>query len=132
MCGFSRDTHRLGAERGRGRNDDTTAAAQFDRGDEIVGFKGGGYKGSWPWCSLIVGLSSLLLVAPSGEQQLALPVLCWRGTSPSTIFRVFGPMLFSGQSVVVDLEGVGFRPRAFEVGREVVSCSCSSMQHAHF
>ena len=28
MCGFSRDTHRLGAERGRGRNDDTTAAVR--------------------------------------------------------------------------------------------------------
>ena len=28
MCGCRRDTHRLGAERGRGRNDDTTAAVR--------------------------------------------------------------------------------------------------------
>ena len=26
MCGYSWDTHRLGTKRGRGRNDDTTAA----------------------------------------------------------------------------------------------------------
>ena len=36
MCGCSRDTHRLGVIRGRGRNDDTTAAvlyvARFDGG----------------------------------------------------------------------------------------------------
>ena len=28
MCGCSRDTHRLGVERGRGRNDDTMAAVR--------------------------------------------------------------------------------------------------------
>ena len=112
----------MGAERERGRNDDTTAAvlyvARFDRGGEIVGFGGGGCRESWPWCFLFVGFPSLL-VAPSGE-QLALPV-CWRGTSLSTIFRVFSPMFFSEQSVVVDVEGERFRPRAFVVGRGVVA-----------
>ena len=92
--------------------------ARFSWGGEIIGLGGGGCKESWPWCSLIVGFPSLF-VAPSGE-QLALPV-CWRGTSLSTIFRVFGPMIFSGQSVVVDVKGVRFRPRAFIVGRGVVA-----------
>ena len=45
---------------------------RFDGEGEIVGFGEGGYKESWPWCSLFVGLSSLFF-APSGE-QLALPV----------------------------------------------------------
>ena len=41
------------------RNDDTTAAfckyvARFDGGGEIVGFGGGDYKKSRPWCSLFV------------------------------------------------------------------------------
>ena len=89
--------------------------AQFDERGEIVGFGGGGCKKS---CSLFDGFLSLF-VAPSGE-QLALPV-CWRGTSLSTIFRVFGSMSFSGQSVVVDVAGVRFRPRAFVVGKKVVA-----------
>ena len=69
MCGCSRDTHRLGVEGGRGRNDDTTAAVRrtVDGGGEIFGFGGGGYKESWPWCSLFVGFPSLF-VAPSGEK----------------------------------------------------------------
>ena len=66
------------------------------------------------WCSLFLGFLSLF-VAPSGE-QLALPI-CWRGTSLSTISRVFVLIFFSGQCVVVDVEGVGFRPRAVVVGR---------------
>ena len=92
--------------------------ARLDGGSGIVGFGGRGYKDIWLWCSLFVGFPSLF-VAPSSE-QLALPV-CWRGTSLSTIFRVFGPMFFSGQSVVVDVEGVRFRPRAFVVARGVVA-----------
>ena len=104
--------------------------ARFDGGGEIVGFGGGDYKESWPWCSLFVGFPSLF-VAASGK-QLALPV-CWRGTSLSTISRVFGPIFFSGQSVVVDVEGVGFRLRAFEVGRGVVAvCTrISSQEHVY-
>ena len=39
----------------------------------------------------------------------------------STISHVFVPLFFSGQSVVVDVEGVRFWPRAIIVGREVVS-----------
>ena len=74
--------------------------ARFDGGGEIVGFGGGGYKESCPWYSLSVGFPSLL-VAPSGE-KLALP-MCWRGTSLSTISRVFAPMFFFGQSVVVNV-----------------------------
>ena len=103
---------------------------RFDKGGEIVGFGGGGYKQSWPWCSLFVGYPSLF-VAPNGE-QLALP-MCWRGTSLSTIFRVFVPIFFSGQSVVVDVEGVGFRPRAVVVGRGVVAgCTrTSNQEHVH-
>ena len=100
--------------------------AQFDGGGEIVGFGGGSYKESWPWCSLFVGFSSLF-VAPSGE-QLALPV-CWRGTSLPTISRVFGLIFFSGQSAIVDVEGVGFRPRAVVVRRGVVAiCTRISSQ----
>ena len=74
--------------------------ARFDGEDETAEFGGGGYEKSGPWCSLFVGFPSRL-VAPSGE-QLALPV-CWRGASLSTIFRVLGPMSFSGQIVVVNV-----------------------------
>ena len=41
--------------------------ARFDGRGEIFGFGGGGYKKSWPWCSLFVGFPSLF-VAPSGEK----------------------------------------------------------------
>ena len=41
--------------------------ARFDGGGEIFGFGRGGYKESWPWCSLLVGFPSLF-VAPSGEK----------------------------------------------------------------
>ena len=41
--------------------------ARFDGGGEIFGFGGGGYKESWPWCSLFVGFPSLF-VAPIGEK----------------------------------------------------------------
>ena len=41
--------------------------ARFDGGGEIFGFGGGGYKESWPWCSLFVGFPSLF-VAPSSEK----------------------------------------------------------------
>ena len=91
--------------------------SRFDEAGEIFVFEGGGYNESWPGCSLFVGFPSLF-VAPSGE-QLALP-MCWRGTSLSTISRVFIPILFSGQCVVVDVEGVGFRSKAVVVGRGVV------------
>ena len=95
-------------------------------GGEIVGFGGEGYKESRPWCSLFVEFPSLF-VAPSGE-QLVLP-MCWRGTSLSTISRVFVPIFFSRQSVVVDVEGVGFRPRAVLVGRGVAAlCTRISSQ----
>ena len=92
--------------------------ARFDGGGEIVGFGGGGYKESRPWCSLLVGFASLV-VAPGGE-ELALP-MCRRGTSLSTISLVFVPIFFSGQSVVIDVEGMGFRLRVVVVGRGVVA-----------
>ena len=41
--------------------------ARCDGAGEIFGFGGGGYKESWPWCSLFVGFPSLF-VAPSGEK----------------------------------------------------------------
>ena len=68
--------------------------------------------------SPFVGFPSLF-VAPSGE-KLALPV-CWRGASLSTISRVFVPIFFFGQSVVVDVERVGFRPIAVVAGKGVVA-----------
>ena len=50
-------------------------------------------------------------------------------TSLSTISRVFVPIFFSGQRVVVDVEGVGFWPRAVVVRKEVVAgCTRVSSQ----
>ena len=106
-------------------------AARFDGGARFLGLEGEVTRRvSWLWCSLFVGFPSLF-VAPSGE-QLALPV-CWRGTSLSTIFRVFGPIFFSGQSVVVGIGGVRFRPKAFVVGRGVVAVRMriSSQEHVY-
>ena len=104
--------------------------ARFVRGGEIIGFGRGGYKDSWPWCSLFVGFPSLF-VASSG-QQLALPV-CWRGTSLSTISRAFGLIFLYGQSIVVDVEGEGFRPRAVVGGRgvEAVCTRISSQDYVY-
>ena len=100
--------------------------ARFDGGGEIFGFGGGGYKEGWLWCSLFVGFPSLF-VAPSGEKP-ALP-MCWKGTSLSTISRFFVPIIFVEQSVTVDAEGVGFRPRAVVAGKGVVAvCTRISSQ----
>ena len=66
---------------------------RFDGGGEIDGYGGGGYKESWPWCSLFVGSSSLF-VAPSDE-QLAVPMY-WMETSLSTISRIFVSLFLSG------------------------------------
>ena len=99
--------------------------ARFDSGGENVGFGGGAYKESRPWCSLLVAFP-FLFNAPSGE-QLALPV-CWRGTSLPTTSHVFGPIFLSGQSVVVNVEGVGFRPKG---GREVVAV-CTRISSREF
>ena len=41
--------------------------ARFDGGGEIFGFGGGGYKESWPWCSLFLGFPPLF-VAKSDEK----------------------------------------------------------------
>ena len=99
--------------------------ARFDGGAEMFGFEGGGYNESRPWCSLVEFPS--LFVAPSGEKP-ALP-MCWKGTSLSTISRGFVPIFFFGQSVVVDVEGVGFRPRAVVAGKGVVAvCTRISSQ----
>ena len=55
--------------------------------------------------------------------------MCWKGTSLSTISRVFVPIFLFGQSVVVDVEGAGFRPRTVVAGREVVAvCTRISSQ----
>ena len=103
--------------------------ARFDGGGEIVEFGRGVYKESRPLCSLFVGFPSLF-PAPSGVQPLH---MCWRGTNLSTISRVFVPIFFSGQSAVVDVEGVGFRPRAIVVRRGVVArCTrISSEEYVH-
>ena len=92
--------------------------SRFDGEGEIFEFGGGGYKESWPWCSPFVGFPSLF-VAPSGEKP-ALP-MCWEGTSLPAISRVFVPIFLFGQSVVADVEGVGFWPRAVVAGRGVVA-----------
>ena len=92
--------------------------ARFDGGGEVLGFGWGGYKQSRPWCSLFVGFPSLF-VAPRDEQPALLT--CWRGVRLSTISRVFVVIFYSGQSVVADVEGVGFRPRAVVVGKKIVS-----------
>ena len=100
--------------------------ARFDGVGEILGFERRGYKESRPWCSLFVGFLSLFVV-PRGEKP-ALP-MCWKGTSLSTISRVFVPIFFFGQSAVIDVEGVGFRPRAVVAGRGVVAvCTRISSQ----
>ena len=55
--------------------------------------------------------------------------MCWEGTSLSTISRVFVSIFFFGQSVVVDVEGAAFRPRAVVAGRGVVAvCTRISSQ----
>ena len=99
--------------------------ARFDGGGEIVGFGGGGTRkvGRGAPCFRFPSL----FVAPSDE-QLALH-MCWRGTRLSTTSRVFVPIFSSGQSVEVDVEGVGFRPRAVVVGRGIVAvCTRISSQ----
>ena len=99
---------------------------RFDGGSEIFRPEGGGYKESWLWCSLFVGFPSLF-VAPSGEKPALL--MCWKGTSLSTNSRVFVRIFFFGQSVVVDVEGVGFRPRTVVAGRGVIAvCTRISSQ----
>ena len=63
------------------------------------------------------------------RRETSFTLLCWKGTSLSTISRVFVPIFFFGQSVVVDVEGVGFRPRAVVAGRGVVAlCTRISSQ----
>ena len=75
--------------------------------------------------------SRLYLLCQAASDQL-LP-MCWRGTSLYTISSVFVPIFFSGQSVVVDVEGMGIRPRAVVVGRGVVAeCTrISSQKYVH-
>ena len=68
MFGRSWDTYRLGAERGRGRNYDTTAAqhvARFDGGGETVGFGAGVPRtvGRGAPCLSVSRLQELLLYA---------------------------------------------------------------------
>ena len=78
--------------------------------------------------ALCLSDSRLYMLRPKRRKQ-ALPIMCWKGSSLSTISRVFVPMFFFGQSVVVDIEGVGFRPRAVVVGRGVVAvCTHVSSQ----
>ena len=68
--------------------------ARFDGGGEIFGFGGGGYKESWPWCSLFVGFPSLF-VAPSGEK----PALRFR---PRAVVAGRGVVRISSQEHVYD------------------------------
>ena len=62
------------------------------------------------------------------REKPALP-MCWKGTSLSTISRVSVPIILVEQSVVVDVEGVRFRPEAVVAGRGVVAvCTHISSQ----
>ena len=72
-----------------------------------------------------------LFVAPSGEKP-ALP-MCWKGTNLSTISRGFVPIFVFGQSVIVDVEEVGFRLTAVVAGKGVVAvCTrISSQEHVY-
>ena len=65
MCGRSQDTHHwvLKGEGGGTTTPLLQYVARFDGGGEIVGFRGGGYKKSRPWCSLFVSFPSLGVVA---------------------------------------------------------------------
>ena len=91
--------------------------ARFDRGERFLGLEGEVTRRVGHG-ALFVGFPSLF-VAPSGEKP-ALP-MCWKGTSLSTICRVFVSIFLFGQSVVVDVEGVGFRPGVVVTGRGVVA-----------
>ena len=71
---------------------------------------------------LLVCRITVSICCPSGE-QLALPV-CWSGTSLSIISRVFVPIFFSGQSVVVDVEGVGSMILITKTSDLVCVCVC--------
>ena len=93
-----------------------------------MGFGGGGYNESWPRCSLFVGFSSIFF-APSGQKP-ALPMF-WKVTSLSAISGVFVPIVFFGQSVVVDVEGEGFRPRAVVAGVAAVCTRISSQEYVY-
>ena len=73
--------------------------------------------------------SRLYLLLQAARNQLYPYPMCWKGTSLSTISRVFVPIFFFGQSVVVDVEGMVFRPRAVVTGRGVVAvCTRISSQ----
>ena len=62
------------------------------------------------------------------RRETSLP-MSWKGTSLSTISRVLVPIFLFGQSVVFDVEGAGFQPRAVVRGRGVVAvCTRISSQ----
>ena len=81
--------------------------ARFDGGGEIVGFGWGRLQGEWavvlPVCRIPVSIS------PSGE-QLALLTCDGEGQACPPFPAFSAPYVFSGESVVVDVDVVGFRP----------------------
>ena len=124
--------------------------ARFDGGGEIFGFGGGGYKESWPWCSLFVGFPSLF-VAPSGEKPAlrfrprgvvagrGVVAVCTRISSQEHVYEswpwcslfVGFPSLFVAPSG--EKPALRFRPRAVVAGRGVVAvCTrISSQEHVY-
>ena len=121
----SRDTHRLGVEGGRGRNDYTTLHGLMG-GARFWGLEGEVTRrvGHGAPC---LSDSRLYLLRQAARNPSFTHVL--EGTSLSTISRVFVPIFFFGQSIVVDVEGVGFRPKAVVAGRGVVAvCTRISSQ----
>ena len=108
--------------------------ARFNGGGENLGCGWADYKESRPRCSLFVGFPSLLFCCAKRRATSFTHHHGLQGDkSLSTIFSVFVPTFSSGQSVVADVEGVGFRPRAVVVGREVVSgcMRISSQEYVH-
>ena len=105
--------------------------AQFDGRGDILGFRWRLQRESavvLPVCRIRVSITC----AKRRATVIAL-LICWRGTSLCIISCVFVPICFSGQSVVVVVEGLEFRPRAVVVGREIVSgCTrISSQENVH-
>ena len=102
----------------------------------VARFDGGG-RDCWVWREKLQGELAMVLsvcripvsICCAKRRATSLPIMCWKGTSLSTISRVFVPIFFFEQSVVVDVEGMGFRPRAVVPGRGFVAvCTRISSQ----
>ena len=100
--------------------------ARFDGGGEIFGFGGGGYKESW---SLVLSVCRIPVSICCAKRRETSFTHVLEGDKPVHHFPRFRPHFFIGQSVVVDVEGVGFWPRGVVAGRGVLAvCTRVSSQ----